>query len=228
MTQATATTLALEAGEIEIWPQSVAIQDWIEPTVKIAVFEDTARFHPRLIERVLALETDPVLGKTFPGYVGSAKVYHVDRWNCPEAELIHRRALEMFHRVLGTDKVSVDLSWSNIYRNGDYCLPHSHVRSTASIVYFLELGLDAESDGDTHGGAGRGRFMFTDPRMKVCCREEAQAMTTPGGPIACNGMMLMFPSALVHMVDVYRLPGPRITLSWNLNEDPVPGAPLPA
>ncbi len=220
------TKVRLAETEIEIWPNDVAVQDWVEPNVKIAVFNDTAAFHSRLVERTLALESDPALAKPFPGYAGSAKVYHLERWDCPEAELIHRRAIELFKRSLGTQNAAVDLSWANIYREGDYCLPHSHVRATASIVYFLELGLDPGSD-SASGDAGQGRFCFADPRLKVCCREEEHAMTTPGGPTACNGMMIMFPGKIVHMVDVFKRPGPRITLSWNVNEYPVPGSPFP-
>ena len=129
-------------------------------------------------------------------------------------------------RGLGAQNAAVDLSWANIYRAGDYCLPHSHVRATAGIVYFLELGLDPGADSAT-GGAGQGRFLFADPRLKVCCREEEQAMTTPSGPTVHNGMMIMFPGKIVHMVDVFNRPGPRITLSWNVNEFPVPGSPFP-
>ncbi len=222
----TSEKIQLADRAIDVWPDDVEVLDWVEPNVKIAVFNDTEAYHPRLVERTLALETDPVLGKAFPGYAGSAKVYHLDRWNYPEAELIHRRAQELFKRVLNTPNAAVDLSWANIYREGDYCLPHSHVRATAGIVYFLELGLEPGAD-SASGGAGQGRFMFADPRFKVCCREEEHAMTTPGGPMARNGMMIMFPGKIVHMVDVFKHPGPRITLSWNLNEHFVPGSPFP-
>jgi len=209
--------------EVDVWPEDIEVQDWVEPNVKIAIFKDTANYHPRLIDRTLALESDPVLAKPFPGFAGSAKIYHVDRWACPEAELIHLRAQELFKRVLESETAAVDLSWANIYRTGDYCLPHSHVRATAGVVYFLELGLAP----GTSTGAGDGRFMFADPRLKMCCREEEHAMTTPSGPTAQNGMMIIFPGKYVHMVDVFKHPGPRITLSWNLNETPVPGSPFP-
>jgi len=217
-------TSTLEGGVAEVWPDRVSIQDWVEPNVKIVIFDDTEAYHRRLIGRVMALENDPALAKSFPGYAGSSKIYHLDRWSCPEADLINRRALELFKRTLGTRHAAVDLSWANIYREGDYCLPHSHVRATGSIVYFLDLALD----NDTGAGAtGTGRFCFADPRLKVCCQEEPLAMTTPIGPIARDGMMIMFPGKLVHMVDVFRRPGPRITLAWNINEHAVPGSPLP-
>lgn len=218
-------TVELPTGPAAVWPKHVRIQDWVEPNVKIAVFDDTERYHPGLNTRALALESDRDLARPFPGYVGSTKIYHLERWNSAEAELIHRRAITLFQRALGTARAAVDLSWASVYRSGDYCLPHSHIRATASIVYFLELGLD---DGASPSGAGEGRFCFADPRLKICCRQEPQAMTTPSGPTIQNGMMIMFPGKLVHMVDVFRGAGPRITLSWNINEDAMPGSPLPA
>lgn len=218
-------SIELSTGPAEVWPDRIAIQDWVEPAVKVTVFDDTARYHPGLRARVLALETDPVLAKSFSGYVGSAKVYHLDRWDCPEAEIIDRRAREMFKRALGSERATTDLSWANVYRDGDYCLPHSHVRATASLVYFLDLGFGGAA---APAGGGHGRFCFADPRMKACCQEEPNCMTTPVGPAAQEGMLIMFPGTLVHMVDVFRLPGPRITLSWNINADAIAGSPLPA
>jgi hypothetical protein len=218
-------TVELQTGPIEVWPKNTAIQEWNDPNVMVAVFDDIGRYHRALRDRVLALEQDPNLGKAFSGYAGSAKVYHVHQWGCPEADLIHRRAIELFKRVLRTDRAAVDLSWANIYRSGDYCMPHSHVRATASLVYFLDLGFGGA---EAPRGAGHGQFCFADPRMEVCCREEPHAMTTPSGPIAKDGMLIMFPGKLVHMVDTFRHPGPRITLSWNINESAIAGSPLPA
>ena len=57
--------------EVDVWPLDIEVQDWVEPNVKIAIFKDTADYHPRLIDRALALETDPVLAKPFPGFAGS-------------------------------------------------------------------------------------------------------------------------------------------------------------
>mgnify|MGYP002622733928 FL=1 len=218
-------TIALQTGPVEVWPKNTAIQEWNDPNVMVVTFADAERYHGALRDRILALERDPELGKAFSGYAGSAKVYHVDKWGRPEADLIHRRAIELFKRVLRSERAAVDLSWANIYRSGDYCMPHSHVRATASLVYFLDLGFGGA---EAPRGAGHGQFCFADPRMEVCCREEPHAMTTPSGPVAKEGMLIMFPGKLVHMVDTFRHPGPRITLSWNINESAIAGSPLPA
>jgi len=213
-------SITIAGQDCEIWPQKARIEDWVEPTVKIAQFPDAERIRPGLVARALGLEHDETLSRPIGGIAGCRKIYHVDRWNCPEAALIDARAQALFKRVVGAETSAVDLSWANIYRRGDYCLPHGHVRATAAVVYFLELG------NDTRDGPGHGQFCFADPRLKVCCQREEHAMTTPCGPTVDNGTMIIFPGKIVHFVDTYRDPGTRITLSWNINATAIPGDPL--
>lgn len=52
-------------------------------------------------------------------------------------------------------------------------------------------------------------------------------MTTPFFPGMVAGTMLIFPSQLVHTVNPYAGMRPRITLSWNINKNLLPGTPLP-
>lgn len=208
------------AGEaIEIWPAGLEIEDWLEPVVKIVEFDDTEVFHSGLIAKIQDLENDATFTKKYDHYIGSSKIYHLDRWGCREADLVNARAIELFKQVMGCDEAVVDLSWTNVYRDGDYCIPHSHVRATASIVYFLDLGTDNPE------GPGHGRFCFADPRLKICCQKEAHAMTTPCAPKVSNGTMIIFPGKLVHFVDAYTEPGTRLTLSWNINQTSIPGTP---
>ncbi len=137
---------------IEIWPAGLEIVDWLEPVIKIVQFDDTEVFHRGLIAKIRDLEDDATFTKKYDNYIGSSKIYHLDQWGCPEADLIHERAIELFKRALGCDEAVVDLSWTSVYRDGDYCMAHSHVRATASIVYFLDLGTDNPE------GPGHGRF----------------------------------------------------------------------
>lgn len=202
-----------------VWPEGLTVQRWIERTVKIITFPDVDAFHPQLIEAVTAREGDAKFAKSYPGYIGSSKIFHLDRWGVDAATLIDRRARALFCHVLGGEEAVVDLSWASLYRTGDYCLPHSHFRAMASIVYFLDTGDDG-ADGNPGGS-----FNFADPRMKVCCRHEPHCMTSPCGPRVEAGTMIIFPGHLVHFVDVYRGTRPRITLSWNINRKAVPGVP---
>lgn len=204
--------------DLEVWPEDVQIKTWLEPSVKVVRFPDFPAYHQELKDTIFGLERDPVLGVYQEGGIfGSSKVFHLERWNCPAADLIHARARELYRRVLSTENAVVDVSWATVYRAGDDCSPHSHYRSTAAIVYFLDLGTEADRANKSGG------FRFGDPRMKICCLEEPDCMTTPQGPKSEPGMMVIFPGYLVHFVHAYRGKTPRITLAWNINETKIAG-----
>ncbi len=210
--------VSVDGHDLEIWPEDVLIKTWLEPTVKVVRFPDIDAYHPQLKDTIFGLERDPELGVYQAGGIfGSSKVFHLDRWGSAAADLIHARARELYRRVLSTENAVVDVSWATVYRDGDNCSPHSHHRSTASIVYFLDLGTEADRANESGG------FRFADPRMKVCCLEEPDRMTTPQGPKSEPGMMVIFPSSLVHFVHAYRGKVPRITLAWNINETMIAG-----
>jgi hypothetical protein len=51
-------------------------------------------------------------------------------------------------------------------------------------------------------------------------------MSTPHFPLLKPGTMVMFPSTAVHMVTPYvGTQTPRITLTWNINAEPLPNRP---
>ncbi len=203
------------------WPADQAIERWLEPSVVMTTFEDTAAYHPGLVRYILDRLQWDRQAKSWNSTVGGAKLYHLDQWDCPEAALIHGRATSLFKQVMGCDEAVVDISWTTLYREGDYCAPHSHVRATASLVYFLQLGEDDD------GEVPNGRFCFADPRVAACCRAKEGYMTTPCAPLHRAGTLLMFPGQLVHTVTPYRGETPRITLSWNINQRAIAGSPLP-
>jgi hypothetical protein len=209
----------IESRMLPVWPEAQQIGRWLEPTVFIAQFADFRDYHEELTRTVLRLaETPGVANPTEDGGIGSVKIYDIDKWGCPAASLVHERALELFRRASRRPEAMVDLSWASLYRAGDYCMPHSHPRTLASVLYALDLG-DAEDAG--------GQFCFADPRMKICCGEQAGYMSTPCAPNLEPGMMMMFPGQTVHFVTVYRGTRPRITLSWNLNHAAVAGEAVP-
>ncbi len=195
-----------------------AVAQWGDPSILVTRFEDVEDYHAQLTQTILRLEQDPTFTRRFDGFVAESKVYHVERWDCEAARLIDQRAKALFTSALNKDQAVVDLSWASVYRAGSYCLPHSHFRTAASLVYFLDLG-DAESGG---------LFLFTDPRLKVCCKHEPGRMTYPVGPDLSPGVLMMFPSQCVHMVTPYSGTRPRITLSWNIDDKKLPGSALSA
>jgi hypothetical protein len=205
---------------LPVWPPGQAVRPWLEPTVFVARFADHAAYHDRLRATILRLAEDPAAANpTEGGTIGSVKIYDVDKWGCPAAALVHGRAVELFRLVTRRREAVVDLSWASLYRSGDWCMPHSHPRTLASVLYALDLG---ETDDPANG-----QFCFADPRMKVCCGEQPGYMSTPCAPRLEPGMMMMFPGQTVHFVNPYRGERPRITLSWNINFAPLPGEPVP-
>ena len=124
----------------------------------ITTFGDHADYHPALIAAALAAENDPRFrGEMFRGACGT-KVRNVPAWNASCAALIHGRALMLAHQTLPRKPVYADASWGSIYRAGDYCMPHSHLRSNASIVYMLDPG------DDDPGEPLAGKLCFADAR----------------------------------------------------------------
>ena len=87
----------------------------------------------------------------------AVKVRDIVAWDAPAAALIHARALLLAHRTVSRSPVYSDTTWASVYRAGDYCMPHSHLRSNLSIVYMLDPG-----DGDA-SDAMAGRLCFADP-----------------------------------------------------------------
>ncbi len=206
---------------VPVWPEGQTMVASGDPTILTTRFNDTELYHPRLIAHILELAQRPRAGKHYFRGACGTKFHHPERWNLSEANLLHARALALFRHVLEQDQAIADMSWANVYRHGDYCMPHSHVRSKASVVYFLENG-DPDPDDPISG-----RFCIVDPRLPVCCNQEPASMTKPFLPDCTPGTMLIFPSQVVHSVNPYTGSGPRITLSWNISETRIPGVPEP-
>jgi hypothetical protein len=185
----------------------------------ITEFDDKDAYHPALISEVIARANDPDRSVRLPTGLCGEKVYDVGSWEIPEATLINERAKAMFRLCVDSEDAVVDLSWASLYREGDYCMPHSHLRTTVSIVYFLDHGYTVSS------ASLDGRFCFVDPRIERCCGVEDGRMTTPFVPSATPGTMILFPSPMLHCVNPYFGNKPRISLSWDMDQRRLPGDP---
>jgi len=183
--------------KLRIWPDQQALHPLDEPSIRVTRFTDIDHYHPALKRRVLELREDPQFRDYyFHGGCGW-KVRWVDRWARPETELIHSRAIALFKQAYGTAASVVDDSWASLYEKGDYCMPHSHHRSIASVLYVLDPG-----DQDPSDRTG-GKFCFADPRIAVCCQVEPGRMTQLLTPTLQEGSMMVFPSEWVHLVTPY-------------------------
>lgn len=207
--------------KVEVWPSNQHVSPCLktETTILQTKFDGPTKINENLAKAILNLENDPRFGvKLVRGSCGM-KLHHIDRWKVPEAELIHARAIAFFINGLGFDQAVVDQCWANIYRKGDYCMPHSHVRSTIAIVYLVNPG-DSNPDFPMDG-----KFYFCDPRVKSACARQTNSLTHLIMPKLLPGSMISFPGSMVHGVNPYNGDRPRITLSWNINRLALPGKP---
>ena len=204
---------------LPVWPDGQKTETLSAPLAGLTLFADWESYHPALIEATLAAEQNPELrDPIFRGGCG-VKVRRITEWNAPAAALIHARALMLAHRTLSRRPVFADDTWASVYRVGDYCMPHSHLRANVSIVYMLDPG-----DGDPDDRMA-GRFCFADPRIDACCPDEPSRVTRHMIPEMTAGTMVIFASDYLHSVNTYRGGKPRITLSWNITLQRLPGRP---
>jgi hypothetical protein len=206
-------------ADLTVWPEAQATEPMSAPLTALTLFADWESYHPALIEATLAAERNPRLrDPIFRGGCG-VKVRKIPDWNAPAAALAHARALMFAHRTLSRRPVFADDSWASVYRRGDYCMPHSHLRSSVSVVYMLDPG-----DGDPQDRMA-GRFCFADPRIDACCPDEPGRVTRHLMPELTPGTMLIFASDYLHSVNPYDGSRPRITLSWNITLQRLAGRP---
>lgn len=213
--------IEIGSRRIEVWPEGQRCEGADDQrTVLRTSFDDIEAYHTRLTAEILELAWNPQHANQYARSLGGTKLYHLDQWESAEAKLLTARAIAFFKLAVGTTEAVVDLSWANVYCQGDYCLPHSHVRSTASVVYWLEDGDPDPGDPDS------GRFAIVDPRYPRCCKLEENRLSNPLMPDISPGSMLVFPSEMVHCVNPYSGRKPRISISWNINRQALPGSPL--
>jgi len=205
--------------DLAVWPDNHTAAPISASLMAIITFADWAVYHPALVEAALKAEKDPNL--VVPLYRGlcGVKVRKIPEWGSPAAALIHARALILAHRTLSRRPVYSDDNWGSIYRAGDHCMPHSHLRSNVSVVYMLDPG-----DGDPADPVAA-KLCFSDPRIDACCPDEPGRVTRLMMPAMTPGTMLIFASDYVHSVNPYYGERPRITLSWNITLERLPGRP---
>ncbi len=214
-------TRVVQIGDraVPVWPEGQKF-DTLDGVLHSTRFTDIDLYHPRLKQVILDRVEKRLDTKRHGRSACGTKVHHPERWGCPEATLLHERVLEFFRRAIKSSNAVADHAWANVYRNGDYCMSHSHIRATASFVYFLDSGDVDPADPES------GQFAIRDPRFPRCCPLGDGCVTNS---ILCDttpGSLVMFPGEVVHGVNPYHGVRPRITMSWNVNEQVIPGSPF--
>jgi hypothetical protein len=210
-------TLEVDGLQLPTWRDGQSVVPMSTQLMALTNFDDHASYHPALIGATLAAERDPRFRDTiFKGGCG-IKVRNIPGWDAPAAALIHARALLLAHHTVSRRPVFADDTWASVYRAGDYCMPHSHLRSNLSIVYMLDPGDQDPAD------PLAGQLCFADPRIDACCPHEPGRVTQHVLPTMNAGAMLIFASDYLHSVNPYTGSRPRITLSWNITLEKLPG-----
>lgn len=204
---------------LPVWPESQKLIHAGDPNIVITHFDDAPKFHPALAETIVKLSRGSEFVEPLVRGSCGTKVHHIDRWGSPEADLVFNRAKAMFTLALREKSASVDASWANVYRRNDYCVPHSHIRAQASVVYMVDEGEVDEKD------RLAGKLYFADTRIAYCAQHEQGRLTRLLIPEMRPGTMVMFPGMTVHAVNPYFGQKPRITMSWNINAAALPGDP---
>ena len=106
--------------------------------------------------------------------------------------------------------------WANLNRSSDYNVIHSHPRCDWSGVYYVSTNTPEGNSPAAGSNALGGVIEFQDPRGA------ANAAPFPGFDFGRKvrivpqpGLMLIFPSWLLHMVHPFDGPGERITVAFN-------------
>jgi uncharacterized protein (TIGR02466 family) len=101
-------------------------------------------------------------------------------------------------------------AWATVCRSGAYHAPHSHPDSAWSGVYYVDAGIRTPEQPLS------GVLEFLDPRAA------AEAVPSPGDPYGEPfrvypeaGLLVVFPSWLLHWVHPYGGETPRIAISFN-------------
>lgn len=210
------TSYEVDGGAITTWPEGQRVDPLAAPLTGITTFTDHARYHRALVDAVLVAERDARFrDEIFRGGCG-IKVRDIAQWRHPAADLVHARAVMLAHRTLSRRPVFVDDCWASVYRAGDYCMPHSHLRANVSLVYMLDIG-------DPTDDALAGRLCFADPRIPACCVHEPGRVTNIIMPEMTPGTLVIFAADYLHHVNPYAGARPRITLSWNVTIERLQG-----
>ncbi len=175
----------------------------------------------RLREIVLARrDQDP--GVTITNVGGWQSAHDLFSWPHPEVGELMRAIGESVHALMaeGSEEPGAAagiraVGWANVNGPGAYNRPHTHPGSMWSGVYYVDPGDRPEGD------EASGLIEFLDPRAGVDMLEYpglAFSDTFKIEPVA--GLLVVFPSWLVHYVNAHHGARSRISLAFNVRVVP--------
>lgn len=198
----------IDGQVISVWDKPDVLYLSQSPSMFMINWDDMDEFNRRIASRMLELEQEEKFTHQMPN--AGPKIKDIHKWDIPEAELLHERAMEFFSQATGNPRPTVDVAWGNINRHNQYLGAHSHTNCVGSVVYCVDIG-DTDPKNELSG-----RFVIIDPRVEECCPVEPGRVTMELTPDMKPGTMLVFPSDIVHFVHPYTGHKPRMTIAWNM------------
>ncbi len=185
------------------------------------VWNDGPEFNAALRERILAREVESSgvtksnqggwhseIGRLeFLGELGQLLVSHMYAFG----DEANRRVLAEHSLQSGPSRWTLT-AWANVNRNGEFNAVHVHPGSTWSGTYYVDSGDPTDSANGT-------RLQLFDP-----CQGRSTTFLAALLPHSVfirprQGLMILFPSYVPHMVFPHAGAGPRISIAFNLRWD---------
>ncbi|MEQ8442880.1 MAG: putative 2OG-Fe(II) oxygenase [Alphaproteobacteria bacterium] len=209
--------VAIGPTKVPVWPKESKVYH-LDPMLCVVSFPDNDLIRSVAEKRLLEAETQfrDAEGDRWVG-AGGAKIRDIGSWPCPAMNLLHMRAKMAFKSLTGAQDAHIDDCWANVSRKGEYLGPHSHRRTEVSAVYHLVP--PEKEDREVYNGA----LGISDPRVARCCPTKPGIMTSQIYPPLDPGTLVLFPSFVVHYVTPHQGDGYRISVSWNISREEIPG-----
>lgn len=177
-------------------------------------------WHARLVDEVMQRIST---GRNFRGDWADSDLF---AWAEQPGEDFRRFIMSHLHRAISyyrpgwSFRVSCQLSaWVNVKTSASWHQPHIHENSTLSYVYYLLApAVDAADIKPELGEVGGGVLQLNDPRGAApymsCQLSSVFSSAVRIAPAA--GLLLIFPSYLVHFVAPSDKNEPRISIAGNI------------
>lgn len=213
-------TIQIGPMSIKVWPGDLPLRNLGNRIITLAN-TDIVSLKQEFIEILLDEEKSerPLNGPNSKA-VGGQKLRNLDRLNSSFFELLNERVKALFMYANNVKTAVVDDCWANVFREGEYILPHGHKRCQSAVVFSL-LPIAAEVFEQDRSD---GQLYIMDPRLASCCPIQKGYPTRINYPLSNHECRFVtFPGFILHGVTPHRGPQPRISISWNINETKLPG-----
>lgn len=135
-------------------------------------------------------------------------------WVLHNVLVFGKHALGRFYGNWARHELRLGSWWANVLDPGGWNAPHHHLPQHWSGVYYVRVPDVGTTPDDLHG-----RIEFLNPNVTQSAYGGGNFAYAPK-----DGLTLLFPSSLVHLVHPHGGTEPRISIAYNFNVVPTTGA----